>query len=123
MITLTPKAAEQVRGIMKQENVPPGSALRLAVTKDGCGDSGTQFRYDMSLDARAADPKDTIFEAEGIRLFVNADSLPHLDGLQLDSRETTQGVEFVFNNPHARHGCGCGKTFSEEALPNHGKKA
>lgn len=117
MVTLTPTALQAVREIIKQENLPATSALRVGVSKDGCEGSGTQFKYVLDFDALPAKPDDNVFEMEGMKILVNNESLPHLTGLQLDVRQRMGGFEFVFRNPKAKHSCGCGHTFSEEEPP------
>jgi len=117
MITLTPNAAEVVRSNINREKLSVDTALRLGVKNDGCKDSGTQYRYVVELDSDAVRPDDHLFESEGIRIRVDRESLAHLDGLQLGVRQGPKGVEFMFLNSRAKHSCGCGNTFSEEA-PN-----
>lgn len=113
MITLTPNAAAVVRTIMAEENFSPGTALRLGVTREGCEGSGTEFRYVLDFDPDPAKPDDQLFEIEGIRIVINRESVPHLQGLQLGVRQKPGGVEFMFLNPGAKHSCACGHTFSE----------
>ena len=111
MITLTPDAVEAVRSILADGDFPQGSALRLGLTNEGC--EGTKFRYILALDPDPAKPEDQLFESEGVRIVVSRESLPHLDGLQLGVRSKLGGVDFVFQNPQAKHSCGCGHTFSD----------
>jgi len=113
MITLTPHAAEAVRTIFTTDNLPVGTALRLGITKEGCEGSGTEFRYVLDFDPNPGKPGDLLFESEGIRIVVDQESLPHLEGLKLGVRQELGGVEFMFLNPKAKHSCGCGHTFSE----------
>ncbi|HEU4436652.1 MAG TPA: iron-sulfur cluster assembly accessory protein [Verrucomicrobiae bacterium] len=119
MVTLTPTAGEAVRGIIEQEKLPQTTALRLGVTTEGCEGSGTKFRYVLDFDATPAKENDSVFESEGMKILVDNDSLPHLSGLQLDARKQMGGVQFVFRNPQAKHSCGCGHSFSEEAPESH----
>lgn len=119
MVTLTPPAGEAVREIIKQENLPATAALRVGVSEGGCGGSGTQFKYVLDFDSEPARPGDATFESEGMKIIVDGESLPHIDGLQLDVRKKLGGFEFVFRNPQARHSCGCGHTFSEGEPPVH----
>ena len=113
MITITPNAAEAVRTAITKQQLPPHTLLRVGITRDGCEGSGTQFRYVMGLDPNPAKPSDQVFGIEGIRVVVDLQSLPHLEGLQLDVQQTPQGMAFAFVNPRAKHSCGCGQTFSE----------
>ena len=121
MITLTPDAARFVRGVMARENLPAGAALRLGLSREGCEESFTEYRYVLNFEPNAAKPGDAAFESEGVRILVNRKSLPHLDGLEIGLREKLGGLELTFLNPHARHSCGCGLTFSVEE-PNPAEK-
>ena len=120
MITITPQAGEALKEIKEREKMPETAALRLGVTQDGCGTSGTQFRYSMDFDAEPAKANDQVFESEGVKIVVDSESYPHIQGLQLDVQEDGMGnIGFTFKNPNAKHGCGCGHTFSEDAPPAH----
>ena len=44
MITLSPIAGKYCMALLEQEKLPAGTALRLGVTRDGCENSGTEFR-------------------------------------------------------------------------------
>jgi iron-sulfur cluster assembly protein len=114
MITLTPLAGETLRKIRRENSLPETAAVRIGVTRDGCEGSGTAFRYLLDFDAEPAKDGDQIFESESLRILVDRESLPHLDGLELDVRQEFGAAKFLFRNPRAHHACGCGKTFSEE---------
>ena len=119
MITLSQLAGQAVKQIVAEGKLPENTAVRLGVTKDGCSNSGTQFKYAMDLDQNPAKPGDQVFESEGVKIYVDKESLPHLDGLQLDVREELGEMRFLFKNPNAKHSCGCGHTFSDEEPPKH----
>lgn len=114
MITLTPLASQALQEILQQQELPSTTALRVGVTREGCEGSATQLRYVLDFDRDPARPSDHILESEGVTILVDHESLPHLDGLQLDARQEFGGVKFLFRNPRAKHSCGCGHTFSEE---------
>ena len=118
MITLTPNAAQVVRSRIESEKLSAETALRLGIKNEGCSGSSTKFRYVIELDSEAVRTDDQLFESEGVRIRVDRESLTHLDGLQLGVRQGPKGIEYMFLNPRAKHSCGCGHTFSEEA-PEH----
>lgn len=91
MITITPNAAEAVQTVISKRQLPADTPLRVGITRDGCEGGGTQFRYVMSLDPNPAKPSDQVFGIEGIRVVVDQESLPHLEGLQLDVQQTPKG--------------------------------
>jgi len=109
MITLTPRAAAQIR-LMQDTNTAETAAsqqlLRVLVENGGC--SGHQ--YGMSFDA----PKDgdTEIESEGVRILIDADSLAHMRGSHIDFDDGLQGKGFEIQNPNAKTTCGCGKSFN-----------
>ena len=107
-LSLTPKAAEQVRGFMDAERVSVETAgLRVSVMPGGC--SG--FKYALNIEEHALDD-DIVAEAEGIRLFVDAFSAQYLEGTTIDYVSNLSGSGFTFSNPSATGGCGCGSSFS-----------
>ena len=105
-VFITPKAAEQVRKVKQENNIPETHALRLGVKGGGC--SG--FTYVLAFDEqpRAGDKE---FLIEGMRVFVDPKSLNFLGGTTLDFSDGLSGRGFVFNNPNAHKTCGCGHSF------------
>jgi iron-sulfur cluster assembly accessory protein len=105
MITLSPRAAAQVRSMQNDLNAP-AKRLRVFVESGGC--SG--FQYGMSFEEPKAD--DTQFESEGIAVIMDAASLAYLNGSVVDFDDGLQGKWFEIKNPNAQSTCGCGKSFS-----------
>jgi iron-sulfur cluster assembly accessory protein len=105
MITLTPRAANQVR-TMQAELAAPAKRLRVFVESGGC--SG--FQYGMSFDEAKTD--DATFESEGVAFLLDPTSLAYLDGSQIDFDDGLHGKGFEIKNPNAQATCGCGKSFN-----------
>jgi iron-sulfur cluster assembly accessory protein len=105
MITLTPRAARQVRS-MQAELGAAEKRLRVLVESGGC--SG--FQYGMSFDE--AKPGDTEFESEGVQVVMDGTSLAYLDGSAIDFDDGLHGKGFEIKNPNAQSTCGCGKSFA-----------
>jgi iron-sulfur cluster assembly protein/iron-sulfur cluster insertion protein len=105
MITLTPRAARQIRA-MQKESACEDKTLRVLVETGGC--SG--FQYGMSFDEVKTD--DQQLESEGVPMLLDAASLAYLDGSQIDFDDGLQGKGFEIKNPNAQSTCGCGKSFS-----------
>ncbi|MDY0022098.1 iron-sulfur cluster assembly accessory protein [Arenimonas caeni] len=107
-ITLTPAAADRIRSY--QSGTPGTLGLRFGVRKSGC----TGFAYVVDM-ATAVGPDDVVFESAGVKVFVDAESLPQVDGTEIDF--TSQGLnqQFVFRNPNVEDACGCGESFSTKA--------
>jgi iron-sulfur cluster assembly protein len=103
-IKLTESAARRVNQFLASEG---RKALRLGVRKTGC--SG--WAYTVQLDDEAGE-RDTIFEDRGIRVVIDADSLPLLDGSEIDFVADGLNRTFQFTNPNATEECGCGESFT-----------
>ena len=105
MITVTENAAEQ---IMKVKGGMDNAAATLRIAAVGGGCSG--YQYQMAFDE--AGDGDTKFDTNGVSIIVDQQSLEALNGIEIDYVENLEGSSFVFNNPNATGGCGCGKSFS-----------
>lgn len=105
-IQITEKAANEVKKIKGENNVPESYGLRVGVKGGGC--SG--LTYTLGFDAEAKEG-DTIIEHNNIKLFVDGKSLFYLTGTILDFSDGLNGRGFVFNNPNATKTCGCGESF------------
>lgn len=103
-IQLTPIAADRVHRFLEKEG---GIALRVGVRKTGC--SG--WAYVVTL-AETVGPADHVFEDQGVKVVVDPESLPYLDGSTIDF--VTEGLNrtFKFDNPNATEECGCGESFT-----------
>ena len=107
-LTLTEKAAAEVRNFIAEEKVTPETAgLRIGVLPGGC--SG--FRYNLSIEEKPADD-DIVIESAGVRCFVDGFSAQYLNGVTLDYKSNFQESGFALDNPNATGGCGCGSSFT-----------
>lgn len=105
-IELTEKAAQQVRRLKQDNNIPESHGLRLGVKGGGC--SG--MSYVLAFDEKPRD-NDKVMEIHGITVYVDPKSLFYLSGTVLDFSDGLNGKGFVFNNPQATKTCGCGSSF------------
>ena len=103
-IQLTENAAQRVKQFLDKEN---GVALRLGVRKTGC--SG--WAYEVSI-ASELENDDQVFEDKGIKIIVDSESLPYLQGSIIDFTQSGLNRTFQFNNPNATDECGCGESFT-----------
>lgn len=104
MITMTPVAINKVKSILAGQGENDG--LRIKVTSAGC--SG--FQYRMTLEKESGG-NDEILEMDGLKLFIDRQSLLYLNGTRIDYIEGENGTGFKFENPNAQASCGCGETF------------
>ena len=84
-----------------------GEGIRIGVKTSGC--SGLAYVLEFVDDQ---DPSDSVFEVDGVRVFVDPKSLVYLDGTIVDfAREgLNEGLEF--RNPNVAGECGCGESFT-----------
>ena len=105
MISLTPRAAQQVRSL-QSDIADDTKRLRVFVETGGC--SG--FQYGMSFDeSKDGDQRMT---SEGVEFVVDATSFAYLDGSVIDFDDGLHGKGFEIRNPNAQSTCGCGKSFN-----------
>jgi iron-sulfur cluster assembly protein len=104
-VSLTPSAAERVRSFLAKRG--SGVGLRLGVKKTGC--SG--FAYVVNYAEQVA-ASDVVFEDQGVRVIVDADSLRYVDGTEIDFVRQGLNEAFKFRNPNVRGECGCGESFN-----------
>lgn len=105
MVTLTDRAATKVKQLLNGQADDAEGGLRVAVRGGGC--SG--FQYALAFDQQHEG--DQVFEHQQIRLLVDSESLPFVDGSEVDYVDSLQGAGFAVNNPNIVAACGCGQSF------------
>jgi iron-sulfur cluster assembly protein len=112
-INLTDKAAGQIKQIIEKDNYPETMYLFVGVKGGGC--SGLQYVLDLRDEAHqpVADT-DEVFLSQGIPIVCDLKSyvVGNLTGTTIDYHEGLMGAGFTFNNPNAKHSCGCGSSYS-----------
>ncbi|MCU7838254.1 MAG: iron-sulfur cluster assembly accessory protein [Candidatus Thiodiazotropha sp. (ex Troendleina suluensis)] len=105
-IQLTESATRHVKSMLANKTGSLG--LRLGTRKSGC----TGFAYVVDYTEEIED-EDLVFESHGVKLIVNSNSLPMLDGMTIDyvkMNMLNEGFDFI--NPNIKESCGCGESFS-----------
>ena len=105
-VHLTDAAIEKVKSMMKKEG-KESYGLRVGVTPGGCAG----LSYDLRLQKAAYD-NDSIFEQNGLKIFINPESLTYLKGIEIHYVDTLKESGFQYRNPNAKSSCGCGTSFS-----------
>ncbi len=105
-VTLTEKAAEEVKKIIADQNLPEGTVHRVGVQGGGC--SG--FSYSLNFDTDTSE-RDRVVDVHGVKMAVDKKFDPYLDGTVLDFYDGLEKRGFVFNNPNVQKSCGCGSSF------------
>lgn len=101
-LTLTDRARDAVLSRARDAGLS-GWLLRIAVVAGGCNG----LTWDLYFVPEAG-PGDTVVEAGGLRVVVDAASAPLLDGTAIDLPRLES---FRFDNPRARKTCSCGASF------------
>ncbi len=107
MLTMTDKAAVKAKELFEQKGLTNGEAgLRVFVVGGGC--SG--YQYGMAL-AHEVEADDLVVEHSGVRLVVDPDSAPLLEGAEIDYVDDLMKAGFTIHNPNAVKSCACGSSF------------
>ncbi|MDY0072837.1 MAG: iron-sulfur cluster assembly protein IscA [Thauera sp.] len=104
-VTLSESAARHVTGFIAKRG--KGVGIRLGVQTSGC--SGMAYKLEFVDEAAA---EDIIFDSHGVKVVVDPQSLPYVDGTELDFIKEGLNEGFRFNNPNVKDQCGCGESFN-----------
>lgn len=107
MITVSENAKQHALDLIKNENRPADTFIRVGVDGGGCSGLSYKLEFDNQLKEG-----DQVFEDKGIKVAVDKKSFLYLIGTELDYTGGLNGKGFVFNNPNASRTCGCGESFS-----------
>jgi iron-sulfur cluster assembly protein len=105
-VTLSEKAAKEIRKIMDDQGMAPETVIRVGVQGGGC--SG--FSYSLNWDTETSE-KDRVADFHGVKLAIEKKFDPYLDGTEIDFYDGLEKRGFVFNNPNVVKSCGCGSSF------------
>ena len=103
-VTLTEAAAKHVAAYLAKRG--KGIGLRLGVKTSGC--SGMAYKLEF---ADAVNDDDQMWESHGVKVIVDAKSLPYIDGTELDYVQECLQEGFQYTTPQEIATCGCGKSF------------
>lgn len=104
-VTLTETAARHVQSYLAKRG--KGLGLRLGVQTSGC--SGMAYKLEF---ADVIEDNDLQFDSHGVKILVDPQSLPYIDGMELDFQREGLNEGFKFNNPNVKDECGCGESFN-----------
>lgn len=107
-VTLTEKAAGEIKRIRTESKIPDEYVLRVGVRAGGCSGWDYQFNFDENSDTT----KDFVTEQFGVKMAVDKRFDLHLDGTEIDFIDDLNRRGFKFNNPNAQKTCGCGSSFA-----------
>ena len=104
-ITVTERAASEVAAVLASQG-KADARLRVWVAGAGCGG----LRYGLGIDDKEPEKDDTLFESNGVRIIVDAQSLSCMEGSSVTWVEDPENSGFSIENPNPppSAGCGCG---------------
>jgi len=102
-INITPEAAEQIRNIRRENQIPDTHGLRIGIQSGGCCGSSYSLAFDDKVEAT-----DRVFQSEGVSIYVDEENLGSLSGTTLEFVDGPNGKGFRFDNPNQSKSCGCG---------------
>ena len=92
-VTLSERAANEVRHIMEKKNIPENYGLRIGIRGGGCGGMAYMLGFDKAKDG------DVTYDFEGIPVMVEKRHTMYLIGMEVDFYEDTDKRGFVFVKP------------------------
>lgn len=104
-LRLTSRAEARVLEYLQRRG--SGLGLRVGVTETGC--SGYSYVLDYA-DEVGSD--DVVLRQNDLNIVVARESLPLLEGTEVDFVQKELNEQFVFTNPNATGECGCGESFT-----------
>lgn len=103
-LLLTESAAKHVQNQLKHRG--KGEGIRVGVKTTGC--SGMAYLLEFVDEVEVSDE---VFEAFGVKLYVDKKSLLYIDGTEMDYVKEGLNEGFEFRNPNVKGECGCGESF------------
>ena len=92
-VSISPKAAEEIRKIMATKNIPKDYGLRVGVRGGGCGGVSLIIGFDKKKDS------DLAYMISDIPVYVDKKHTMYLIGKEVDFHESEEARGFMFTNP------------------------
>lgn len=104
MFTVTDQAATELKKLVDEQGTE-SMAIRVFVQGAcGCGSAN----YGMGLEDEFGEDE-SVLETCGVKFVVDSESVPYLQGAEIDFRDGLMGRGFMIRNPNQTGGgCGCG---------------
>jgi len=94
-VTLSARAAEEVRKIMETKNIPAEYGLRVGIRGGGCGGVSLIIGFDKQKDT------DLAYTIQGIPVYVDKKHTMYIIGKEVDFYESEETRGFMFVDPNA----------------------
>ena len=106
-ITLTEKAAVEVKRVLEEQKMDDETCLRIGVVGGGC--SG--FSYSLKFESGFDESADSKFDYHGVGVIVDKKSALYLAGPLIDWYDGLHRRGSTFENRNPVKSCGCGSSF------------
>jgi iron-sulfur cluster assembly protein len=104
MISLTELAAKKVKHQLDRRG--RGLGIKIGVKTTGCSGLAYTLEY-IDRDGEEFE----VYESYGVKVYVDARSLPYISGMTMDWQKKGLNEGFEFINSKEKDRCGCGESF------------
>jgi iron-sulfur cluster assembly protein len=94
-VSISPRAATEIKKIMETKNIPPGYGLRVGVKGGGCGVS-LLIGFDKQKES------DTVYSVDGVTVLVEKKHILYVMGKVIDFYEGADARGFMFVDPEQK---------------------
>ena len=105
MITMTELASHKTLNSLNKRG--KGLGIKIGVRTTGCSGLAYTIEYVDSVS-----DTDTIYESNGVKIFVDPKNIPYLDGMEINWKKNGLNEGFDFINSLEKNRCGCGESFN-----------
>jgi iron-sulfur cluster assembly protein len=105
MITMTELASRKTLNSLNKRG--KGLGIKVGVRTTGCSGLAYTLEYVDSVS-----DTDTIYESNGVKIFVDPKHIPYLNGMEIDWKRNGLNEGFDFINSLEKNRCGCGESFN-----------
>lgn len=95
-VTISAKAAEEIRKIMQTKNIPAEYSLRVGIRGGGCGGVALIIGFDKKKET------DLSYSVEGIPVLVEKKHTMYIIGKEIDFYEGADARGFMFVDPERK---------------------
>ncbi|KAJ8600888.1 hypothetical protein CTAYLR_006976 [Chrysophaeum taylorii] len=106
-LTVTPSAAERLRGLLSSK--PDAYGVLVGVRRRGCNGMSYTLNY---ADEKPPTAYERIPLDNGQSVYIDPPALFHIVGTVMDYEVTELSSGFTFTNPNEKGRCGCGESFN-----------
>lgn len=87
--------------------------LRVTITTGGCAG----LTYNAEIDKDMKEGESIVQQSGTVRIVSDTESMPYLNGLEIDYSDDLLSSGLRFANPNAKSTCGCGASFNLSGFP------